>query len=72
MFLADIASQKVPHWNEKVRGENEALEFCRENKLYIVEDKKVKFGSELVGQYLIAMTAFKLQNPDKAADEKKS
>ena len=32
-------------------------------------DKKVKFGSELVGQYLIAMTAFKLQNPDKATDE---
>ncbi len=27
-------------------------------------DKKVKYGSELLGQYLIAMTAFKLQNPD--------
>ena len=26
-------------------------------------DKKAKFGTELVGQYLIAMTAFKLQNP---------
>jgi hypothetical protein len=32
-------------------------------------DKKNKFGSELLGQYLIAMTAFKLENPDKAADE---
>jgi hypothetical protein len=27
-------------------------------------DKKVKYGSELLGQYLIAMTAFKLQNPE--------
>ncbi len=27
-------------------------------------DKKNKFGSELVGQYLIAMTAFKLENPE--------
>ena len=26
-------------------------------------EKKVKFGSELLAQYLIAMTAFKLQNP---------
>lgn len=26
-------------------------------------DKKNKFGSELLGQHLIAMTAFKLQNP---------
>lgn len=32
-------------------------------------DKKVKFGSELVSQYLIAMTAFKLESPSKAADE---
>lgn len=28
-------------------------------------DKKAKFGSELLGQFLIAMTAFKLQNPEK-------
>lgn len=27
-------------------------------------DKKVKFGSELLAQHTIAMTAFKLQNPD--------
>lgn len=27
-------------------------------------DKKNKFGSELVGQYLIAMTAFKLEQPE--------
>jgi hypothetical protein len=26
-------------------------------------DKKVKFGSELLGQYLIGMTAFKVENP---------
>lgn len=26
-------------------------------------DKKAKFGSELVAQYLISMTAFKLENP---------
>lgn len=32
-------------------------------------DKKAKFGSELVGQYLISMTAFKLEFPDKAKDE---
>ncbi|MEZ5429357.1 MAG: hypothetical protein R2747_24120 [Pyrinomonadaceae bacterium] len=29
-------------------------------------DKKVKYGGELLNQYLIAMTAFKLQNPDNA------
>lgn len=28
-----------------------------------IMDKKSKFGSELLAQYLIAMTAFKLQNP---------
>jgi hypothetical protein len=27
-------------------------------------DKKAKYGSELLGQYVIAMTAFKLQNPN--------
>jgi carboxypeptidase Q len=32
-------------------------------------DKKAKFGSELVGQYLVSMTAFKLENPDKADNE---
>jgi Defensin propeptide. len=32
-------------------------------------DKKVKFGSELLAQYVIAMTAFKLENPDKTNDE---
>jgi len=32
-------------------------------------DKKVKFGGELMAQYAIAMTAFKLENPDKASDE---
>jgi len=32
-------------------------------------DKKVKFGSELLAQYAISMTAFKLQNPDKKDDE---
>lgn len=32
-------------------------------------DKKNKFGSELLGQYLIAMTAFKLEQPTKANDE---
>ncbi|HLM02852.1 MAG TPA: hypothetical protein VK400_17505 [Pyrinomonadaceae bacterium] len=32
-------------------------------------DKKNKFGSELIGQYLIAMTAFKLENPAKIKDE---
>jgi hypothetical protein len=28
-------------------------------------DKKNKFGSELLGQYLVSMTAFKLENPGK-------
>ena len=32
-------------------------------------DKKVKFGFELMSQYAIAMTAFKLQYPDRATDE---
>ncbi|MEP6903074.1 MAG: hypothetical protein ABJA66_15085 [Actinomycetota bacterium] len=35
----------------------------------VLLDKKIKFGGELLGQYLISMTAFKLQNPDKANDE---
>ncbi len=35
----------------------------------VLLDKKIKFGTELIGQYLIAMTAFKLENPDQAADE---
>ena len=32
-------------------------------------DKKYKYESELFGQYTIGMAAFKLSNPDKAADE---
>src|SRR6266850_2402948 len=32
-------------------------------------DKKYKYGTELFGQYTIAMAAFKLANPDKAKDE---
>lgn len=32
-------------------------------------DKKVKFGNELMSQYAIAMTAFKLEHPYKATDE---
>jgi hypothetical protein len=32
-------------------------------------DKKVKFGNELMSQYAIAMTAFKLEHPEKANDE---
>ena len=32
-------------------------------------DKKLKFGSEMLPQYAIAMTAFKLEHPDQAADE---
>lgn len=32
-------------------------------------DKKVKFGGEMMAQYAIAMTAFKLENPNKASDE---
>lgn len=35
----------------------------------VLLDKKIKFSTELIGQYLIAMTAFKLQNPDQADDE---
>jgi hypothetical protein len=31
--------------------------------------KKYKYNSELYGQYTIAMAAFKLANPEKAADE---
>jgi hypothetical protein len=34
-----------------------------------IMDKKNKFGGELLAQYTIAMTAFKLSNPDKANDE---
>lgn len=32
-------------------------------------DKKYKYNSELLGQYTIGMAAFKLSNPEKAADE---
>jgi hypothetical protein len=32
-------------------------------------DKKNKFGSELLGQYMIGMAAFKLTNPSQASDE---
>ena len=32
-------------------------------------DKKYKYSSELLGQYTIAMGAFKLANPEKAQDE---
>lgn len=32
-------------------------------------EKKYKYGSEIFGQYTIGMAAFKLENPDKAADE---
>jgi hypothetical protein len=32
-------------------------------------DKKYKYGAELTGQYTIGMAAFKLANPEKAADE---
>ncbi|MEP6947353.1 MAG: hypothetical protein ABJA02_15650 [Acidobacteriota bacterium] len=32
-------------------------------------DKKVKFGNELMSQYTIAMTAYKLEHPDKLTDE---
>jgi hypothetical protein len=32
-------------------------------------DKKYKYAGDLVGQYTIGMAAFKLANPDKAADE---
>lgn len=32
-------------------------------------DKKYKYGSDLFGQYIIGMAAFKLENPDKAKDE---
>ncbi len=32
-------------------------------------DKKNKYGSDLLGQYMIGMAAFKIENPDKAADE---
>jgi len=32
-------------------------------------EKKNKYGSELIGQYTIAMAAFKLENPDQKDDE---
>jgi hypothetical protein len=32
-------------------------------------DKKYKYGSELLGQYTIAMAAFKLANVDRSGDE---
>ena len=37
--------------------------------LLLGSDKKYKYNSELYGQYTIAMAAFKLANPEKAADE---
>ena len=37
--------------------------------LIMKSDKGYKYNSELLGQYTIAMAAFKLANPEKAADE---
>lgn len=37
--------------------------------LLLGSDKKYKYNSALLGQYTIAMAAFKLANPEKAADE---
>lgn len=44
MFIPDLAKEKIKDWGEIVLDENQALEFCRRNKIYIVEDSRQKFG----------------------------
>lgn len=44
MLIEDAVTEQLPDWNQCVKPENAALEFCRLKEIRIVDDKKQKFG----------------------------
>lgn len=44
MFLSQVAKDKIEELNERVQHEDKALEFCSRHKIYIVEDRRQKYG----------------------------
>lgn len=45
------------------------LVLCTNGSLSVLTDKKNKFSTELIGQYMMGMAVFKFENPDQASDE---
>lgn len=44
MFLSDVAPRSLCGWNEKILGEDVAIEFCRSNSICIVDDYRLDYG----------------------------
>ncbi len=61
-MIAALAARKIENWNTRVLGVPEARAFCAANSIYIVEDRRRKFGRlQFYKDYVFMLVNPKLQ-----------
>ncbi len=69
-FIEDAKKYREVMTFYLIETKDVSLVLCTSDATKAVFDKKYKFSNELFGQNIYGMAVFKLENPDKATDEK--
>jgi hypothetical protein len=69
-FIKDAKKYREALTLYLIETKDVSLVLCTSDATKAVFDKKYKFSNELFSQNMLGMAVFKLENPDKATDEK--